>query len=82
MNYNFDEIIDRKNTNSENVDGWRPYIFKCGPEKVFPYADDEFIRMWVADMEICRRPGNKTGYNRQGRQKDIRIHHSLRSGIL
>ena len=56
MNYNFDEIIDRKNTNSENVDGWRPYIFKCGPEKVFPYADDEFIRMWVADMEFAVAP--------------------------
>ena len=33
MTYDFDEIIDRTNTNSENVDGWRPYIFKCGPEK-------------------------------------------------
>lgn len=56
MKYNFDEIIDRKNTNSENVDGWRPYIFKCGSEKVFPYADDEFIRMWVADMEFAVAP--------------------------
>ena len=26
MTYNFDEIIDRRNTNSENVEGWRPYI--------------------------------------------------------
>lgn len=53
--YNFDEIIDRNGTNSQNVEGWRPYIFKCGPEKVFPYKDDEFVRMWVADMEfsIC-----------------------------
>ena len=33
MTYNFDEIIDRRNTNSENVEGWRPYIFHCGPEK-------------------------------------------------
>lgn len=56
MKYDFDEIIDRTNTNSENVDGWRPYIFKCGPEKVFPYADDEFIRMWVADMEFAVAP--------------------------
>ena len=56
MKYNFDEIIDRKNTNSENVEGWRQYIFKCGPEKVFPYADDEFIRMWVADMEFAVAP--------------------------
>ena len=40
MKYNFDEIIDRRNTNSQNVEGWRSYIFKCGSEKVFPYADD------------------------------------------
>lgn len=56
MKYDFDEIIDRKNTNSQNVEGWRPYIFKCGPEKKFPYADDEFIRMWVADMEFAVAP--------------------------
>ena len=35
---------------------FRSYIFKCGPEKVFPYADDEFIRMWVADMEFAVAP--------------------------
>ena len=56
MRYDFDEIIDRKNTNSQNVEGWRSYIFKCGPEKIFPYADDEFIRMWVADMEFAVAP--------------------------
>lgn len=56
MSCNFDEIIDRTNTNSENVEGWRKYIFNCGPEKVFPYADDEFIRMWVADMEFAVAP--------------------------
>lgn len=56
MTYNFDEIIDRRNTNSENVDGWRPYIFHCGPERVFPYKDEEFVRMWVADMEFAVAP--------------------------
>lgn len=56
MTYNFDEIIDRRHTNSENVDGWRPYIFHCGPERVFPYKDEEFIRMWVADMEFAVTP--------------------------
>lgn len=56
MKYNFDEIIDRTNTNSENVDGWRPYIFHCGKERVFPYKDDEFVRMWVADMEFAVAP--------------------------
>ena len=56
MKYNFDEIVDRKNTNSQNVEGWRQYIFKCGPDKKFPYADDEFIRMWIADMEFAVAP--------------------------
>jgi len=56
MKYNFDEIIDRSSTNSENVDGWRPYIFKDEPDRVFPIADEEFIRMWVADMEFAVAP--------------------------
>ena len=27
MKYNFDEIIDRRNTNALNTDGFRGYIF-------------------------------------------------------
>ena len=54
--YNFDEIIDRKGTNALNTDGFRGYIFHAGPEKVFPYKDDEFVRMWVADMEFGVAP--------------------------
>ncbi len=54
--YNFDEIIDRQNTNALNTDGFRGYIFHAGPEKVFPYKDDEFVRMWVADMEFAVAP--------------------------
>ena len=53
MKYNFDEIVDRQNTNSLNTDGFRGYIFHAGPEKVFPYKDEEFVRMWVADMEFA-----------------------------
>ncbi|MCR4843296.1 MAG: pyridoxal phosphate-dependent aminotransferase [Eubacterium sp.] len=56
MKYNFDEIIDRTNTNSMNVDGWRHYIFKDDPHREFPFADNEFIRMWVADMEFAVAP--------------------------
>lgn len=56
MKYNFDEIIDRQNTNALNTDGFRGYIFHAGPEKVFPYKDDEFVRMWVADMEFSTPP--------------------------
>ena len=56
MQYNFDEIIDRKNTNAMNTDGFRSYIFHAGPDMKFPYSDDEFIRMWVADMEFATPP--------------------------
>ncbi|QHI73592.1 MalY/PatB family protein [Aminipila terrae] len=56
MQYNFDEIIDRKNTNSQNVEGFRSYIFRDHPDIEFPFADDEFIRMWVADMEFATPP--------------------------
>ena len=54
--YNFDEIIDRQNTNALKTDGFRGYIFHVGPEKVFPYKDDEFIHMWVADMDLAVAP--------------------------
>lgn len=54
--YHFDEIIDRRNTNALNTDGFRGYIFHAGPEKVFPYKDEEFVRMWVADMEFGVAP--------------------------
>ncbi len=52
MNYDFDRIIDRRNTNALNTDGFRGYIFK--DEKIdLPFRDEYFIRMWVADMEFA-----------------------------
>ncbi len=54
--YNFDEIIERRGTNALNTDGFRGYIFHAGPEKVFPFKDEEFVRMWVADMEFAVAP--------------------------
>lgn len=56
MKYNFDEVIDRRNTNAMNTDGFREYIFRAGPDMKFAYADDEFVRMWVADMEFATPP--------------------------
>lgn len=56
MKYNFDEIIERRHTNALNTDGFRGYIFHAGPEKVFPFKDEELIRMWVADMEFATPP--------------------------
>lgn len=51
--YDFDEIIDRRNTNAMNTDGFRSYIFHADDSMKFPYKDEEFIRMWVADMEFA-----------------------------
>ncbi|MFC5592049.1 MalY/PatB family protein [Sporosarcina soli] len=51
--YNFDEIIDRRNTNAMNTDGFRAYIFGADDTTEFPYKDEEFIRMWVADMDFA-----------------------------
>ncbi len=51
--YNFDEIIARQNTNALNTDGFRDYIFHADETMTFPYKDEEFIRMWVADMEFA-----------------------------
>lgn len=57
MTYNFDEIVERRHTNALNTDGFRGYIFHDTEGKMkFPYADDEFIRMWVADMEFPMCP--------------------------
>ena len=51
--YNFDEVIDRRHTNALNTDGFRDYIFHADETMTFPYKDEEFIRMWVADMEFA-----------------------------
>ncbi|AUI66894.1 MULTISPECIES: MalY/PatB family protein [Glaesserella] len=52
--YNFDEIIERRHTNALNTDGFRSYIFKDDDGTMeFPYKDEEFIRMWIADMEFA-----------------------------
>lgn len=57
MTYDFDKIIDRKHTNALNTDGFRGYIFGDTEGKMkFPFKDDEFVRMWVADMEFAMCP--------------------------
>lgn len=53
MKFNFDAIIDRKNTNSMNTDGFRQYIFHADESMKFAYSDNELIRMWIADMEFA-----------------------------
>lgn len=56
MQYDFDEVIDRKDTNSLNYEGWKQYIFKTNREAEFPFKDDEYIRLWVADMDFSTPP--------------------------
>jgi len=53
MKYDFDEVIERRGTNAMNTDGFRDYIFNAPETMQFEFADDEFIRMWVADMEFA-----------------------------
>ena len=77
MTYDFDEIIDRKHTNALNTDGFRGYIFHdFEGKKTFPFKDDEFVRMWVADMEfaMCRLLSSN---QRPGRQ----AHHRIQPGV-
>lgn len=52
MKYNFDKIIDRQKTNCMNTDGYKEYMFADFGDIEFPYKDEEFIRMWIADMEF------------------------------
>ena len=56
MKYNFDEIIDRRNTNALNTDGFRGYIFHAGPEMKFPYADivQQFVSVVVESLLTSR----------------------------
>ncbi|HCR4054435.1 TPA: aminotransferase, partial [Morganella morganii] len=43
-------------TDSLNYDGWRQYIFKDDKNAKYNFDDDEFIRMWVADMDFSTPP--------------------------
>jgi cystathionine beta-lyase len=49
----FDEIIDRRHTNAVSTDGFRREMFHAGAEMTFPFRDEDFIRMWVADMDFA-----------------------------
>ena len=56
MTYNFDEIIDRRNTNAVNTDGYRGGILRLEPGETLPWDEDDYVRMWVADMEFAAAP--------------------------
>lgn len=50
--FHFDEIIDRKNTNSINFEGWRANHKTALQNATHPHGED-YIRMWVADMDFA-----------------------------
>ncbi len=56
MQYDFDEIINRDNTNSLSNDGYMDYLFKAegGIEEKHDY--DYLIKMWIADMDFAVAP--------------------------
>lgn len=51
MKYNFDKVIDRNNTNSMNVENFKEYVFG-NADISLPYPNEEYTRMWLADMEF------------------------------
>lgn len=56
MKYNFDKIIDRRDTNAMSMDGYRNYLFGAGDAFVSDYAEEDLIPMWIADMEFASPP--------------------------
>ena len=52
--WDFDEIIDRRGTNAVNVEAALSSV-GCAGESL-PWADEELVRLWVADMEFAVPP--------------------------
>ena len=46
MSWNFDRIIDRRNTQCISTDACRGHMS-------IPYPDEELVRMWIADMDFA-----------------------------
>ena len=53
--YDFDEIIDRAGSDSVSRDGFRGFLAENGAAGL-SRPDGDFIRMWVADMELSPPP--------------------------
>ncbi len=56
MKYDFDEIINRQDTNAMSVHGFRDYLFKGVKNLQLPCADDQLVSMWIADMDFAMAP--------------------------
>ncbi len=56
MTTNFDEIIDRSNTNAAAVEGFQDYLFDADVEITLNHAPEDLVSMWVADMSFASAP--------------------------
>lgn len=54
--YQFDTIINRQGTNAMSVTGYRGYLFEENEDLSGKYNENDFIPMWVADMEFAIAP--------------------------
>ncbi len=54
--YPFNEVINREGTNAMSVTGYRGYLFEIDEDLSGVYEEDDFIAMWVADMEFAIAP--------------------------
>ena len=54
--YDFDEIIDRRGTNAMGIHGYKGYLFNPEEWAQIPFAEEELISMWIADMDFAIAP--------------------------
>ena len=56
--YDFDQVINRKETNAMALKGYRGYLFDLNEDLsgTGEYKEENFIPMWVADMELAIAP--------------------------
>lgn len=55
MDYNFDQVIDRSNTNAKKFEAYKEGVFHDSQIKL-PFKDEELIQFWIADMEFAVAP--------------------------
>ena len=54
--YEFDTVIDRTGTGAMSLTGYRGYLFDPEEDLSGAYQEEDFIPMWVADMEFAIVP--------------------------
>lgn len=55
-NYQFNQVLERKGTNAMSLEGYRGYLFDQEEDLSGTYQEEDFIKMWVADMEFAIAP--------------------------